>query len=136
MLNEITVQARDVEDVRYVLKACLMFLQARDLMEAQANLTTVRPSALTVEVERVGDRFQAYFGQFLIDKHEAELEGYGQDAEEDAEDDPEASESLPEASEDELSDAPLGSPNLVKQKGRVVSVEELTKKDDELEEDE
>lgn len=119
------IYVNDLEDVRQVLGACLVWLQARDLQEAQIAFSVTRPSPLTIEVERVKERFDGYFGDFLLAQHEADLAA---DDIEDADDElgPEnGSEELAEASEELLSGAPLGSPKLPKQEGRRLSSEEV-----------
>lgn len=118
------VYASDLEDVAQVLGACLTFLQARDLMEAQIAFSTPRPSPLSNEVQRLHDRFRGYMGDFLLAAREAELEeddGDDQDSELEAEN---GSDEPVEASE-VLSDSPLGKPRLPRQRGRRLDADEV-----------
>lgn len=115
------VLASDLEDVIQTLGACLTFLQARDLMEAQIAFSQVRPSPLSTEVERLHSRYRGYMGDFLLAQHLEDDDPEDADPELGAED---GSEELTEASE-ALSAAPLGTPDLPKQKGRRLKAEEL-----------
>ena len=123
-LDEITVQLADLEDVRQVLAANLMYFQAQDLQEAQKEFRANRPSALTMEIERVKGRFDSYLADFLLRRHEVELGEDEPEFEEDLEEAEDGSEELTEASEP-LSSTPLGSPDLPKQKGRRLKADEL-----------
>lgn len=115
------IYASDLEDVIQVLGACLTFLQARDLMEAQIAFSATRPSPLSSEVERLHDRFRGYMGDFLLDAHFEEDDADVEVSEQEAED---GSDELTEASE-ELSATPLGAPNLRKQQGRRLDADEV-----------
>lgn len=115
------VLASDLEETIQALGACLTMLQARDLMEAQIAFNMVRPSPLSVEVERLHARFRGYMGDFLLAQHLEEDDSEDEESELGAED---GSEELTEASE-ALSDAPLGKPNLPKQKGKRLTAEDL-----------
>lgn len=125
MTNEIVIQATDVEDARFVLKACLTFLQAQDLADAQMALRAVRPTPLAQETERVLQRLDNLFAQFLIERHESALYDDDQEAEEDAQEAPEGSEELAEGDLEPLSDSPLGKFDKPQQRGRRVSAKEL-----------
>lgn len=125
MIIEIAVQAEDIENVRYVLAACQALLQAQDLIKAQTNLTSVRPSALTEDVTIVKAKFDYYFSQWLIERYESEQAEDDPDAEEDGSIDPEASESLEGDALEDLPDDPFGKPKLSKQPGRRLSTKEL-----------
>ncbi len=123
-LDEITVQLADLEDVRQVLAANLMYFQAQDLQEAQKEFRANRPSALTMEIERVKGRFDSYLADFLLRRHEVELAEEEAEVEEDLEGAEEGSEEATEAS-DELVSEPLGAFEKPKQKGRRLTAEEV-----------
>jgi hypothetical protein len=118
--EEVAVQIADVEDVRQVLAACLTFFQAEDLKSAQLAFSAVRPSPLSLEVERLATRFRGYLGDYYLAQREAELEA------EDAESDGQTTDGTdPEAFDEELSESPLGEFNPPKQEGRRLRVDEL-----------
>lgn len=122
-MDEIVIQAGDVDDIRYVLNACLHFFQAQDLLDAQRALNNVRPSPLTQDIERVKARVDFYFNQWVVDRYENEVDEEDQESAEEAQ---EADEGLTGVSEDDvLSDTPLGSFEKPKQKGRRMKVAEL-----------
>lgn len=123
-LDEITVQLADLEDVRQVLAANLMYFQAQDLQEAQKEFTANRPSALTMEIERVKGRFDSYLADFLLRRHEVELAEDEAEVEEDLEGAEEGSDEPTEASE-ELVSEPLGKFEKPKQTGRRLKAEEV-----------
>lgn len=114
----------DLEDVRQVLGACLVMLQARDLIEAQVAFSGTRPSPLTAEVERTKNRFDGYFSDFLLAEHEANLEEDDLDDEVAEHEPEEGAESAAEASDD-LSSSPLGTPRLPRQTGRRLKSDEV-----------
>lgn len=118
--EEVTVQITDVEDARQVLVACLTYFQAEDLKAAQLAFSAVRPSPLTMEIERLATRFRGYLGDYYLAQREAELEA------EDAEQGPQnADENDPEAFDEELSDSPLGDFTPPQREGRRLRVDEL-----------
>ena len=80
--EEVAAQIADVEDVRQVLAACLTYFQAEDLKSAQVAFSAVRPSPLSLEIERLATRFRGYLGDYYLAQREAELEA------EDAEQEP------------------------------------------------
>jgi hypothetical protein len=124
-LEEITIQLGDLEDVRQVLAAALMYFQAEDLQTAQVEFRAARPSPLTQEIERVKGRYDSYLGDFLLARHEALLAEDEPEIEEDSEGAENGSEELAEASEEALSGAPLGDFTPPKQKGRRLKADEV-----------
>ena len=118
--EEVPVQISDVEDVRQVLAACLTFFQAEDLKAAQVAFSAVRPSPLTLEVERLATRFRGYLGDYYLAQREAELED--EDAELEL---PNSSENVQEESEEELSGSPLGDFQPPRQAGVRLTDEEV-----------
>ena len=124
-LEELTIQLSDVEDTRQVLAACLNLVSARDFEQAQIEFRAVRPSPLTVEIERVKARLDHYLSDFLLARHEAALEEDDAEVEEDLEEAENGSEGLSEASEEELSPAPLGEFKPPRQKGRRLNPDEV-----------
>ena len=121
MLEETTIQISDLDELRSVLAACLNYFSARDLEQAQLEFRATRPSPLTAEIERVKTRFDSYFSDFLLRRHEELLE-----TEED-EDDLDVEEDVEEAEHgsQSLSEAPLGTPVIKRQKGRVLEQDEI-----------
>lgn len=120
MAEEVAVQIADVEDVRQVLAACLTYFQAEDLKSAQVAFSAVRPSPLSMEIERLATRFRGYLGDYYLAQREAELEA------EDAEQEPQnGNENDPEAVEEELSGSPLGEFTPPRQAGVRLTDEEV-----------
>lgn len=118
--EEVAVQIADVEDVRQVLAACLTYFQAEDLKSAQVAFSAVRPSPLSLEIERLATRFRGYLGDYYLAQREAELEA------EDAEQEPQnGNENDPEGVEEELSDTPLGEFRAPRQAGVRLTDEEV-----------
>lgn len=129
-MDSVSIFVKDLEDVRQVLAACNMFLQARDLMEAQIAFTSPRPSQLQLEIDRVKTRFDGYLSDYLLAAHEAELEVEGDESDEEYEEAEDGSDELTEASEEPLSDAPLGEFKPPRRQGRRLSKEELAGNDE------
>lgn len=128
--EEVAVQIADVEDVRQVLAACLTYFQAEDLKSAQVAFSAVRPSPLSLEIERLATRFRGYLGDYYLAQREAELEA------EDAEQEPQnGNENDPEAVEEELSDSPLGDFRPPRQAGVRLTDEEVAAEYGDYEED-
>jgi len=129
-MDEYPVRISDLEDVNQVLGACLNYLQARDLMEAQVAFTGTHYSPLTDEVGRLKARFAGYLGDYLLERHEGESEpSLTEDADLEVEESQEPDESLTEASEAPLAGVPLGSVTR-KKRGRRLKDEEIVKKED------
>ena len=115
MIEEVSVLFTDLEDIRQILNACSNFFMAEDLQRAQLRFGAVQPSALTTEVQHVKSRVDGYIGDYLLAKHEAEMQADEVDYE-------------PEE-EDDLSPAPLGSPSLPQREGREVTRDELLERE-------
>jgi hypothetical protein len=110
-MTTVEISLTDLEDARHVLSACLTLLTARDIEKAQANMAAQRPSPLTQEVERMKERFDGHLADYLLARHEAKTEGGPAEGEADE--------------DDELVSAPLGEPNLPRQAGRRLTIEEM-----------
>lgn len=124
--DEINIQLVDLEDVRQVLAASLLYFQAEDLQSAQVEFRASRPSPLTQEIERVKSRFDGYLGDYLLAQHEALLAEDEEVIEEDVEGAEDGSDELTEASEEDvLSSEPLGKFERPKQKGRRLEADEI-----------
>ena len=127
-IDETTILASDLEDIRIVLDACLGLNVADDIREAQRNFTSRRSSPLTLEIERVKKRVDGIFGDYLLRRHEeASALDSGEDdldVEEDLEDAEDGSEELTEASEEEVTGAAFAEPVVKRQKGRRLSAQE------------
>lgn len=124
-MDTVEILVSDLEEARQILAACNTFLVARDLMEAQIEFRASRPSPLALEVDRIKARFDGYFGDYLLARHEASLEVETEDIEDDNEGAEDGSGELTEASEEPLSGAPLGDFKAPRQQGRRLSKEEV-----------
>jgi hypothetical protein len=129
-IDETTILVSDLEDTRIVLNAALNYFMARDMETAQLNFTNSRPSPLTSEIQRVKARLDGVFGDYLLAEHESRSEAFEDeddlDVEEYADDAEDGSEGLTEADLDILPDVPLGEPKTTRQKGRRLSVQEVS----------
>ena len=128
MSLNVEIPQNEIEDIRQVLAACVRYFQAQDLAKAQVAFSAPNPSPLTQEVERVLQRLDSFWGDFLIKLREEQLgageEDYDDLYDEETEDDEEAAEA--EAEEDEvLSENPLGSVKTKRQQGRRLKPEEV-----------
>lgn len=117
-IEETSILISDLDDIRGVLAACAMFFQARDLMEAQVKFSSVRPSALSLEIDRVQKRASEIMSDYLLAAREAQLE-------EEYEEEPEDEEEGDEEEYEELPAQPLGEFRPPRQEGRRLSAEEL-----------
>lgn len=128
MSLNVEIPQSEIEDIRQVLAACVRYFQAQDLAKAQVAFSAPNPSPLTQEVERVLQRLDYFWGDFLIRLREEQLAGEEDYddlyEEENNEDDEETAEA--EAEEDEvLSENPLGSVKTKRQTGRRLKPEEV-----------
>lgn len=130
-IDETNILVSDLEDMRFVLDACLTYFQARDMEAAQLNFTAVRSSPLTLEAARVKKRLDGVMGDYLLAAHESrsalEYDEDDLDVEEDLEDAEDGSEDVTEASEDVLPDTAFTEPVVARQKGRRLSIKEVEK---------
>lgn len=131
MPQNVEIPQNDIEDLRQTLAACLRYFQAKDLATAQVAYAAPNPSPLTQEIERVLQRLDFFWGDFLIRLREELLEEDEVEEEleletetEETEDDEETEEA--EAEEDSpLSKNPLGSVKTKRQTGRRLRPEEV-----------
>jgi len=126
-MDEISIRVNDVKDVNDILAALLNFHQARDLMEAQVKFTMNRYSPLTNEIARVKHRVEGYLGDYALEHLDLDEPTSAKDTDYDAQDSENGFESLTEAFDEPLSDAPIKAPKVQKRTGRRLSGEEITR---------
>lgn len=124
-MDQVGIFINDVEDTYQALRAALRYHQAKDLQEAQTAFTNVRPSALSVELERCCDKLRGYLGDFHFAQHEAELDAEDEDAESEAEEGSEIDSEELSKDDEELSDTPLGDFKAPRQEGRRLEADEI-----------
>lgn len=123
-IKEVAIRLSDLEDARQILNACVNYFTAQDLSDAQRKLEMYKRSPLTAELERVKERMDGYLGDFLLAQYEEE---HGHVPEDDLELEVEV-EVVEE--EEPLGDNPLGTVKVNRQKGRRLTKEELTPKEE------
>lgn len=119
-IKEVSILLNDLEDCRQILHACQNYFLGRDMQEAQAQLRAYSKSPLTAEIERVKERMDGYLGDFLLQQYEEEHGVIPEDEEESVEEEEPEEEVV-----EELSDNPLGTVKVQRQKGRRLTKQEL-----------
>lgn len=142
-IEEIVVQARDMDEIRQVLAAVLNHFQATDLANAQMQMAEVRYRPLTNEVGLIKQRVDGYMGDFALRR----MDALGWEDEEPSDDEEapetadaadlepsepqEGSEGLTEASEEDVLEVPamlpLGTITRGTRGARRLSKEELSR---------
>jgi len=122
--HETIIQVKDIDDARHLLEACGNYFRALDVSNAQVELRSFSLSPLSLEIQKVKERFDGYLGDYLLHRHESDLEPENDLGDESPEDvvseAPEASETPSQAPE-KLSDNPLGSKPKPKSPRKVVA---------------